>query len=208
MLQARVAVVEGDRAVASLIEMDFGPGEAEALALLGDLKALALPLDDVVVAHHALVNEAADAVQIFRSRTPGSWHFAGAVSEAAVVVGKEGAEHGVGGIQIAGLSQAQKSAQGFAAEGEALDLTEFFAEVMIVEAGIGGACQKSRLGAREWAGGAGWAVRGWRAPEPRSVTARTFLKTFYVSFAEREQFGGSGARHVSLNAARYYVHSL
>ncbi|MGC1373998.1 MAG: hypothetical protein WA824_17825 [Candidatus Sulfotelmatobacter sp.] len=70
-LQARVAVVEGDTAVKSLIEMDFGPGEAEALALLGDLKALALPLDDVVVAHHALVNDAADAVQIFRSRTPG-----------------------------------------------------------------------------------------------------------------------------------------
>ena len=36
---------------------------------------------------------------------------------------------------------AQKTAEGFAAEGEALDLAKFFAEVMIVEAGIGGAGQ-------------------------------------------------------------------
>jgi hypothetical protein len=38
-------------------------------------------------------------------------------------------------------SLTQKTAEGLAAEGEALDLAKFFAEVMIVEAGIGGAGQ-------------------------------------------------------------------
>src|ERR1039458_3093642 len=49
-----------------------------------------------------------------------------------------------GGAAFPGRSQtglAQEAAQGLAAEGEALDLAKFFAEVVIVEAGIGGACQ-------------------------------------------------------------------
>ena len=70
VLQAKVAVVEGNAAVESLIEMDFGARKAEALSLLGDLEALAFPLHDVVVADHALMNEAADAVEIFWRRTP------------------------------------------------------------------------------------------------------------------------------------------
>ena len=62
---------------------------------------------------------------------------------------------------------AQQTAEGFAAEGEALELAQFFAEVMIVEAGIGGAGQAgSQLGVCAAAGDGGWAVRGWRAPEP------------------------------------------
>src|SRR5207244_1297403 len=87
--------------------MDFGSGKAEALSLLGDLEALAFPLDDVVGADHALVEQATDAVQVLVSRTPGSLHLARAASEAAIVVGQEETEHGVGGIQIARLSQTE-----------------------------------------------------------------------------------------------------
>ncbi len=97
MLQAGVAVIERDAPVESLIDVDFGSGKAEALALLGDLKALAVPLHDVVVADHALVDEAADAVEIFRSRTPGGLQVARSAGEAAIVVGHEHAQHGVRG---------------------------------------------------------------------------------------------------------------
>src|SRR6266480_3620372 len=111
VLQAGVAVVERDAAVESLIEMDFGSGEAEALALLGDLEALAFPLHNVVVTDHALVNEAADAIQVIWSRAPCSLAFTRTASEAAVIVGHEDSQHGVGGIQIARLSQAEFAAQ-------------------------------------------------------------------------------------------------
>src|SRR5208282_922540 len=107
VLQASVAVVERNASIESLIEMDFGPGEAEALPLLGDLKALAIPLHDVVVADDALMDEAADAIEMFWRRTPCGLHLAGTAGEAAVVVGEENVQHGVGGIQIAGLSQAE-----------------------------------------------------------------------------------------------------
>ena len=46
---------------------------------------------------------------------------------------------------------AQKSAESFAAEAEALDLAKFFAEVVIVEAGIGGAGQTNDVLA-DWGG--------------------------------------------------------
>src|SRR6202044_13798 len=102
--QAGVAIEEGKAPVESLIDVDFGSGKAEALALLGDLEALALPLHDVVVADQALMNEAADAFQIFWRSAPCSLGFARTAGEAAVVVGDENAQDGVGGIQIAGLS--------------------------------------------------------------------------------------------------------
>src|SRR5271166_5143271 len=107
VLQAGVAVVKGDAPVESLIDVDLGSGKAEALSLLGDLEALALPLHDVVVADHALMNEATDSVEIFRSRTPCGLHFTRTAGEAAVVVSHENAQHGIGGVQIAGLSQAE-----------------------------------------------------------------------------------------------------
>ena len=70
MFQTGVAVVERDAAIESLIELDFGSRKAEAAGLLGDLKALAFPLHDVVVADDAFVNEAADALEILRSGAP------------------------------------------------------------------------------------------------------------------------------------------
>jgi hypothetical protein len=107
MEQAGVAVVEGDAPVESLVDVDFGSSKTEALSLLGDLEALALPLHDVVVADHAVVDEAADAVEVFRGRPPRGLHFTRTAGEAAVVVGEKEAQHGVGGIEIADLSQAK-----------------------------------------------------------------------------------------------------
>jgi hypothetical protein len=368
VLQAGVAVIERDAAVESFIDVNLGSSKAEALALLRDLEALAVPLHDVVVADHALMNEAADAVEVVRRRTPGGLHFARAAGEAAVVVGHENAQHGIGRVQIAGLSQtelagetilehapesfdaalglrtaggdegdaelfegaaelsgltfsgelfldrpevvvahedaaviavesqrravaaqqlaqqpeitersfrrkklsrenfaggvvlqaergkaraaafepvvrravelhqfalaggaqtalavnrsaalargpetglAQKPAQGFAAQGEALDLAKFFAEVVIVEAGIGGTGQANDVlanpgGQAAGAGPSAVGVRQSRLP----LLPQTFLETFDLTDAEREQCGGSGARHVSLSAARNYAHSL
>src|SRR5258708_19510907 len=70
VLQSGVAVIKRDATIESVIEEDFSSGKAEAAGLLGDLEALALPLHDVVVADDTFMNEANDAVQIFRSPTP------------------------------------------------------------------------------------------------------------------------------------------
>ena len=78
MFQAGVAVIECDAAIESLVDLHFGAGEAEAACLLGNLKAAALPLHDVVVANDAFMDEAADAVESFRSRAPGGVQFRGA----------------------------------------------------------------------------------------------------------------------------------
>jgi hypothetical protein len=79
--------------------VDFGSGKAETLALLRDLKTLACPLHDVVVADHVFVDEAADAVEIFRRGTPCGLHFTRTAVKAAVVVGHENAQHDVGGLR-------------------------------------------------------------------------------------------------------------
>ena len=104
---------------------------------------------------------------------------------------------------------AQKTTQGLPAEGEALDLAKFFAEMVIVEASIGGAGQtEGSLPHPFWqATGAGLSAVGVRQSR-LPVFPQTFLETFDLTDAEREQGGGSGARHVSLSAARNYAHSL
>ncbi|MCU1297495.1 MAG: hypothetical protein JWO91_1773 [Acidobacteriaceae bacterium] len=107
VLQADIAVIKRNAPVESLIEVDFGAGEAEALSLLGDLETPALPLDDVVVADYALMNETADAIQILRGGAPCGLHVAGVAGEATVVVCHENAQPGIGGVQIAGLGQAE-----------------------------------------------------------------------------------------------------
>jgi hypothetical protein len=57
------------------------------------------------------VDEAADVIEILRSRAPGGLHFAWTASEAAVLIGHENAQHGVGGIQMASLSQTKFAAE-------------------------------------------------------------------------------------------------
>src|SRR6266852_537749 len=105
--QAGVAIVERDSSVKGLVEMYLGAGETEALCLLGDLEAAAIPLHDVVLADGAFVHEAADALQAFRRGPPGGFHFAGFFGETAIVVGDELAQHGVGGVDIGGFGEAQ-----------------------------------------------------------------------------------------------------
>src|ERR1039457_1065892 len=107
VVQAGAAVKQRDASVKGLIDLNFGASEAEALPLLRDLEALAFPLDDVVVTDHALVDEAADAVQIFGRGAPGGLNFAGAAGEAAGEGGDGDAEHGAGGVQIARLGQTE-----------------------------------------------------------------------------------------------------
>src|ERR1039457_358269 len=51
--------------------------------------------------------EAADAIEIFGSRTPSLFGFAGRTTEAAVVVGQEAAQDLVGGVQIVDTGQTQ-----------------------------------------------------------------------------------------------------
>jgi hypothetical protein len=97
---------------------------------------------------------------------------------------------------------AQQLAHGFAMKGKALDLTKFLGEVMIVEPGIGGAGQMNDLtahpvGQAARTGATAADVRQSRLP----VFAHAFLKTFDLPCAEREQFGGSGARQVSFEAS-------
>src|SRR5437588_10330108 len=99
MFQASVAIVERDAPVEGLIDLHFGTGETEAAGLLGDLQSPAFPLHDVVVADHALVHQAADTVEAFRSGTPGGFPVARLPSETAVVVGDELAQHRVGGVR-------------------------------------------------------------------------------------------------------------
>jgi hypothetical protein len=47
---------------------------------VGDLEAAAFPLHDVVGADHALVHEAAEALEIFRAGAPCGWTFAPALN--------------------------------------------------------------------------------------------------------------------------------
>src|SRR5450759_2279392 len=65
------------------------------------------PLDDVVVADRAFVEEAADAVEILGSGAPGLFRLTRRAAEAPVVIGQEAAEDLVGGMEINGASQAK-----------------------------------------------------------------------------------------------------
>ena len=102
-----LSVINGDVSVERFIEMNPGPGEAEALRLRRDLEAAPVPLHDVVVADAALVMKAADAVEMFGSGPPSLFCFARRATETAVVVGQEAAQDLVRGVQIIGTSQAQ-----------------------------------------------------------------------------------------------------
>jgi hypothetical protein len=107
VFEAGVAVVERHPPIERLVDLHFGTGETEAACLLGDLEAAAFPLHDVVVADNALVDEAADTLETFRSRSPGGCGFAGLPGEPPVVVGDELAQHGIGGVDVGSFGQPQ-----------------------------------------------------------------------------------------------------
>jgi hypothetical protein len=102
-----IAVIDGDVSIERFNELNFCPGEAEAMRLGRNLEVAAVPLDNVVVADAALMEEAADTVQVFGSGTPGFLGFARHTSKAAVVVGQEAAKDLVGGVKIGSTGHAQ-----------------------------------------------------------------------------------------------------
>ena len=107
MLDTGIAVVKRKASIESLIDVDFGSRKAEAFGLLGDLKAVAIPLHDIVVADDAFVHEAADAFEILRSLAPDGCGFARQSCEAAVVVGDELAEHSIGRVDVSRFGQTE-----------------------------------------------------------------------------------------------------
>jgi len=68
MIEPGIAIVERDTAIESLMDLDFGSGEAEAAGLGMNLQPAAVPLHNVIVADDAFMGEATDAFEVFRSR--------------------------------------------------------------------------------------------------------------------------------------------
>ena len=104
---------------------------------------------------------------------------------------------------------AKQAAQGFAAERKALDLVEFFSEMVVVEAGIFRASQTqddlaSALGQAAVAGSAAVGVSQRRLPG----FAHAFLQAFNLAHVQAKEFGGAGTRHLSLDASANHAHSL
>src|SRR5712692_8747236 len=102
-----VSVIDGDPSCKRFIELDACPGEAETMWLGRDLEAASLPLHDVVVADAAFVEEAADALEVLGSGTPGLFRVARGTTEAPVVVGQEAAEDLVGGVEVSRAGEAE-----------------------------------------------------------------------------------------------------
>src|SRR5271169_1107878 len=111
MYQASLAIVERDPAIEALVQVNFGAREGETAVLGRDLQATALPLHNIVVADDAFVEERADTLELIRSGAPGFDDVARGTREAAVVVGDEVPQHGVGRVQIGGLGEAEFAAQ-------------------------------------------------------------------------------------------------
>jgi hypothetical protein len=111
VFEAGVAVVERDPAIEALVQLDFGAGETEASLLRRDLQAAAFPLHDVVVADDAFMEERADALELVGSGTPGFGGVARSAREAAVVVGEELSQDGVGGVDVGSFGEAEFAAQ-------------------------------------------------------------------------------------------------
>lgn len=104
---------------------------------------------------------------------------------------------------------AQQAAQRFAAEREALALDQLLAEMVIVEAGVGVARQlddllADGLGQATMAGPPAVGVSQSRLP----VFAHALLQALNLAHAQTQESGGSGTRHVSLDARADDAHSL
>src|SRR2546429_4203956 len=98
MMKLAVSVVDLDASSKGFAELHLGTGEAETFWLGRDLETAAVPLHDVVIADDALVDEAADAAEIFGGRAPSLFRFSGSAAEAAGVIGEgAAADHGCGG---------------------------------------------------------------------------------------------------------------
>jgi uncharacterized protein (DUF169 family) len=103
----------------------------------------------------------------------------------------------------------QQTAQRFAAEGKALALDQLFTKMVVVEAGVSAARQlhdplAHGIGQAPVTGPAAVGVRQSRLP----VFAHTPFQAFNLAHAQTEEYGGSGTRHVSLDACADHAHSL
>src|SRR5256884_2908085 len=83
MMKLAVSVVDLDASSKGFAELHLGTGEAETFWLGRDLETAAVPFHDVVIADDALVDEAADAAEIFWGRAPSLFRFSGSAAEAA-----------------------------------------------------------------------------------------------------------------------------
>jgi len=109
-----------------------------------------------------------------------------------------------GGTTLAGRAEtgaAKKTAESFATEGKTFDLTEFFAEMVIVEARVARASQLEDAGAGAFGEAArtGAAAAGVCQSRCAALPVAGF-EAFDVPRREVEQFRGSGTRQVSLDA--------
>jgi len=135
-----------------LAETDLAPTKLKRRGMLGDLKALAFPLDDVVVPDYVPMTEVTDAIKIFWSRTPSGGDLARLTGEAAVVVGGEPTQDSIGGVDVGGVGQAQFAGEAileYAQRGSTLPFWE----------------SRDRLGARDRGASRG----GRRSLRPRKV---------------------------------------
>src|ERR1700722_11284889 len=107
MMKLAVSVVDLDAPSKGFAELNLGTGEAEAFWLRRDLETAAVPLHNIVVADDALMDEAADATEIFGGRTPSLFRFSGSATEATIVVGQETAQDLPGGAQHGGAPQSE-----------------------------------------------------------------------------------------------------
>src|ERR1700741_4636764 len=107
MMKPAVSVVDLDASSKGFAELHLGTGEAEAFWLGRDLETAAVPLHDVVIADDALVDEGANAAEIFRGRAPSLFGFSRSAAEARIVVGQEAAQNVVGGGQIGSTREAE-----------------------------------------------------------------------------------------------------
>src|SRR5258707_15481125 len=93
MMKLAVSVVDLDASSKGFAELHLGTGEAETFWLGRDLETAAGPLHDVVIADEALVDEAADAGEIFWGRGPSLFRFSGGAAEGG---GRGGGAGGAG----------------------------------------------------------------------------------------------------------------
>jgi hypothetical protein len=98
---------------------------------------------------------------------------------------------------------------GFATERKALALDQFFAEMVVVKAGVGAARQLDdplAHGVRQAVGAGPAAVGVSQSRLP--VFAHSLLQALNLAHAQTQESGGSGTRHVSLDARMDHGHSL
>src|SRR5713101_1765632 len=110
-VQPSLPVVDCYAARETLVQVDAGAGEAEAVRLRRDLKSTSFPLHHVVVADDAFMNETADAVQILGRGAPGFLGFTRGAREAAVVIRQEAGQEQVGGLPRSHLGETELTDQ-------------------------------------------------------------------------------------------------